>query len=306
MNKTNIRFECNCKTDIEFARMIYEIHKAETGVNFEIGARLWYTPEGLGKTIMVEYDMTTQDCRDLVENQDEPDWLTAYEVDDEQDCDCSNEIFTETTDNYISISALKEAMTDFAKEVYQRFYSKENDNVSTKKLHIRLISAEICDVFEELLNEYDVTIPSEDREGAESEARIYGEVYSDLETNVTDILATLCEKVKENPDILINIDEIDELKPVSVQNELYVRTFAMKVCELFEGLLDEHDIFIPCEDREKTEDEGRIFGVVYYDLEDTITEVLATLCEKVKKNPDILINIYETDDPNVEICFVEV
>lgn len=126
-----MRFECNCETDGTFAEMVDEMHKAETGVNFEIGARLWYTPEGFGKTIMVEYNITTQDCRDLVENQDEPDWLTAYEVDNEQDCDCSNEIFTETTDNYISISALKEAMINFAKEVYQRFYSKENDNLKT-------------------------------------------------------------------------------------------------------------------------------------------------------------------------------
>lgn len=125
---TVLRFECNCKTDAELAEMLNEAHKAENGFNFEIGARLWYTPEGLDKTIMVEYDMTTQECRDLVENQDEPDWFTAYEVDDEQDYDCSAEIFTETTDDYISVSDLKKAMTDFAKRVFERFYVKEQCN----------------------------------------------------------------------------------------------------------------------------------------------------------------------------------
>lgn len=124
------RFECNCKTDAELAEMLDEAHKAENGFNYEIGARLWYTPEGLDKTIMVEFDMTTQDCRDLVENQDEPDWFTAYEVDDEQDYDCSDEIFTETADNYISISGLKEAMADFARNVFNRFYVQEQSSLA--------------------------------------------------------------------------------------------------------------------------------------------------------------------------------
>lgn len=125
MNIGEYRFECNCETDVDLSAMLDRVHKATTGFNYEIGARLWYTPEGLGKAIMVEFEITTQDCRDLNEDPDAPDWFTAYEVDDEQDYDCSDEIFTETADNHISICGLQEAMLDFAKNVFNRFYVQE-------------------------------------------------------------------------------------------------------------------------------------------------------------------------------------
>lgn len=120
-----MRFECNCKKDIDLVEMLDALHNAKTGFNFEIGARLWYTAEGSGKTIMVEHQIATQDCRDITENPDEPDWLTAYEVDDVNDCDCSVELFTETCDNYISLSGLQNAMQEFAQRVFERFYGLE-------------------------------------------------------------------------------------------------------------------------------------------------------------------------------------
>lgn len=84
---------------------------------------------------------------------------------------------------------------------------EEVEKRNTKELYIRLISAEICDVFEELLDEYDITIPCNDREGNDGEARIYGEVYSKIEADVTDILAKLCEEVKASPDVAINMED---------------------------------------------------------------------------------------------------
>ena len=110
--------------------MVDELHKIKSGYNFEIGARLWHTPDGIDKTIMVEYQVATQDCRDITENEDEPDWFTAYEVDDEQDYDCSDEIFTETADNHISVCGLREAMLDFAKNVFNRFYVQEQSSLA--------------------------------------------------------------------------------------------------------------------------------------------------------------------------------
>lgn len=121
----NYRFECSCETDAELAKMIDALHKTNSGFNYEIGSRLWYTPEGLDKTIMVEFDVATQDCRDLNENPDAPDWFTAYEVNDDQDYDCSDEIFTDVADNHISVCGLQEAMLEFAKNVFNRFYVQE-------------------------------------------------------------------------------------------------------------------------------------------------------------------------------------
>ena len=119
-----MKFECCCKTDSGLKAIIDDIHSEKCGTNFEVCARLWYSSEYFGKTIMVEYQVTTQECRELTENEDEPDWFTAYEVDDEEDDDCSDEIFTATTDNYADIRSLEEAMGDFAKEVFQRFYKE--------------------------------------------------------------------------------------------------------------------------------------------------------------------------------------
>lgn len=128
-----MKFDCNCKNEMEFADMVNEVHDAKWGTNFEVCARLWYKPNGFDKTIMVEYQVTTRECRELVENDDEPDWLTAYEVDDENDDDCSDEIFTETIETNIKLHGLKDAMFDFAKGVFERFYKEEkimNDNTS--------------------------------------------------------------------------------------------------------------------------------------------------------------------------------
>ncbi len=172
----------------------------------------------------------------------------------------------------------------------EAFDVSKDDNTSGV-LFVRMVSAEVCDLLEDLLNKHDLKVPSEDREGEEDEARIFGEVYSDLEADVTDVLAEACSIVKDNPGVVINEDEVDELMPVSAGNELYVRGFAIKICGLFEELLDENDITIPCENREGEEDEARIFGDVYYDLEDNVTGILVGLCEEVKCTSDIMINV---------------
>ena len=47
---------------------------------------------------------------------------------------------------------------------------------------------EIMDTFEETLDRYNLSIPSEDREGHEDEARIYGSEYYELEDKIRRIL----------------------------------------------------------------------------------------------------------------------
>lgn len=69
------------------------------------------------------------------------------------------------------------------------------------RIKVRLTSALICDIFEELLDKYNITIPDEDRTGADDEGRLYGLTYFNLETEVTEALRTLIEYVKKNPDM---------------------------------------------------------------------------------------------------------
>ena len=76
-----------------------------------------------------------------------------------------------------------------------------------EEIKLRQVSAEICDLFEELLDAHDITIPDEDRNGEEGEARIYGSTYSDLEDEITQILSALCHEVKTTPGAVINIED---------------------------------------------------------------------------------------------------
>ena len=46
----------------------------------------------------------------------------------------------------------------------------------------------IMNIFENLLDEKDIDIPSEDRNGDECEARIFGTEYADLEDKITELL----------------------------------------------------------------------------------------------------------------------
>ena len=73
----------------------------------------------------------------------------------------------------------------------------------------RGIAADICEKFEELLDKYDITIPDEYREGDESEARIYGEEWDTLVTEISYIITDLVAKIKENrkAKIVINQDK---------------------------------------------------------------------------------------------------
>lgn len=50
------------------------------------------------------------------------------------------------------------------------------------------IATEIVDEFEELLDEKNIDIPSDDREGDESEARIYGCEYANLVDKIAEML----------------------------------------------------------------------------------------------------------------------
>lgn len=60
--------------------------------------------------------------------------------------------------------------------------------------------------------------------------------------------------------------------------EVTLRPYAMEICELFEDLLDEHDITIPDEDDEQREPDNtaRLYGMTYAKLED---EVVGMLCK---------------------------
>ena len=55
----------------------------------------------------------------------------------------------------------------------------------------------ILDLFEDLLDEKEIDIPSDDREGNDEEARLYGEEYFDLEDKVIGLLKSFRVEVNK-------------------------------------------------------------------------------------------------------------
>ena len=53
-----------------------------------------------------------------------------------------------------------------------------------------------------------------------------------------------------------------------------VKELVISILDIFENVLDKHDINIPDEYRQGEESEARIFGETYYNLEDQIMETL--------------------------------
>lgn len=61
-------------------------------------------------------------------------------------------------------------------------------------IRLRPYSFAICGEFEDILDKYNIDIPSEDRNGDEGEAHIYGTEYFELEDRITHILSELTQE----------------------------------------------------------------------------------------------------------------
>ena len=73
-------------------------------------------------------------------------------------------------------------------------------------ISIRNVSTIICDMFENLLEERDITIPNNEREGECDEARIFGNDYYNLEDDITDVLEAYVKLVRNNLTAEMNTD----------------------------------------------------------------------------------------------------
>ena len=76
------------------------------------------------------------------------------------------------------------------------------------EIKLREYSVAIVELFEDILEKHDIDIPDEDRTGDESEARLYGMTYANLEDDVVCLLKDLVDKVKENKEVEIDIHNL--------------------------------------------------------------------------------------------------
>ena len=116
--------------------------------------------------------------REWISPEDEDCYETGYEI-----CDDNGEI-----------------IYDFANEDIKNYYEwlnrKEEESImkntnATAKLNeanLTNTADDIIDIFEELLDRLDITLPDKWREGEEYEARIFGDTYYALESKIVERL----------------------------------------------------------------------------------------------------------------------
>lgn len=73
-----------------------------------------------------------------------------------------------------------------------------------------------------------------------------------------------------------------------MEGTIYTRDRAAEIVELFENILDQHDIMIPCDDRTGDEDEGCLYGSVYSDLLDEVEGILCELIDRAKSGEPVV------------------
>ena len=116
--------------------------------------------------------------KEWVSPEDEDCYETGYEI-----CDDNGEI-----------------IYDFANEDIKYYYeylnrkeegnTMKNTNAAAKLNEANLTNAadDIIDIFEELLDRFDITLPDKWREGEKDEARIFGDTYYELENKIIERL----------------------------------------------------------------------------------------------------------------------
>ena len=116
--------------------------------------------------------------KEWVSPEDEDCYETGYEI-----CDENGEI-----------------IYDFANEDIKNYYEElnkkegentmKNTNATAKLNEASLIDTadDIIDIFEELLDRLDITLPDKWREDEEDEARIFGDAYYELENRIVERL----------------------------------------------------------------------------------------------------------------------
>ena len=108
--------------------------------------------------------------QEWVSPEDEDCYETGYEI-----CDDNGEIIYDFANEDI-------------KDYYEKLNRKEEENTMGTTNNMINTADDIIDIFEELLDRLDITLPDKWREGEEDEARIFGDAYYELENKIVERL----------------------------------------------------------------------------------------------------------------------
>ena len=85
-----------------------------------------------------------------------------------------------------------------------------------------------------------------------------------------------------------------------------VRQTSKDICNLFEDLLDKHNIKIPDEDRQGEESEAPIYGITYAELEEQVTDVLTNILNETKrKDLDLETDTYNFNKQDNGVYYLD-
>ena len=108
--------------------------------------------------------------KEWISPEDEDCYETGYEI-----CDSDGEIIYDFAD-------------EDTKNFYEELNRKEEGNTMNNTNSLIDTADDIIDIFEELLDRLDITLPDKWREGEEDEARIFGDTYYELENKIIERL----------------------------------------------------------------------------------------------------------------------
>lgn len=100
-----------------------------------------------------------------------------------------------------AVAIAEDSRDSYCEKGYTHAYIAQEQKV----IKLREYSVDICELFEDLLEENNITIPDEEREGEPDEARLYGTTYADLEYKVLNILNEFMSDLLKHPDANIDI-----------------------------------------------------------------------------------------------------
>lgn len=111
----------NIKNQEKFENFVEDLkNDPEPVCNYEQAARLFYegTYEGKTSYVMIELQVPTSAmCKIFEDDSDVTPWLDAYEVENMEDYDASNEIYNMWDEKEITFDNAEELMLQLAKEM---------------------------------------------------------------------------------------------------------------------------------------------------------------------------------------------
>ena len=149
-----------------------------------------------------------------------------------------------------------------------------NPAITPTEIKIRHYAANAVDVLEDVLDVYDIDVPSDDREGEEGEAHIYGCEYSEYEDAVTEIMGEFATKVMES------------------DTDVNSTTVAQEILGVFNEQLGSVHIILPDAER-AAEDTTPIGPKHHIEMAERLTKILDILKRDVRNNPGKQLNVYE-------------